>query len=130
MGMIISTVGEVENIRWAQLQKGRVVKCKRVLAFNDSNHAIIELENGQYTVIGGRHGPNGNWAVLSYGLDHFTQKVLYGLVRLGILDKKQVAEHIRTADARDKASTRRSNIRRLLQLCEELGLDPPVVKED
>lgn len=129
MGTIISTIGEIENIRWTQLKKGRVTKAKRILMFNDNNHAIVELETGEYTVVGGRHNVNGHWAVSGYGLDHFTQAVLHGLVRIGILNKKQVAEHIATADERKRKLDRKYSVKRIRELCLEIGVEPPVMEE-
>lgn len=127
MGTIISTIDEIENIYWTQLRKGRVEKATEILVFNDNNHAIVKLANGKFTVVGGRHSPNGNFAVLSYGLDHFTQAVLHGLARLGVLNKAMVKEHIATADERRKASERKYNIKRLNELCNELGIEAPKV---
>lgn len=125
MGTIISKIEDIDGIRWTQLRKGRVTKAKRVLCFNDMNHAIVELENGEFTVIGGRHTPNGNWAVLSYGLDKFTQAVLYGLSTMGILTKSQVKQHIDATKIASESRDRNFQIKRVKELCEELGVEPP-----
>ncbi len=128
MGTIISSVSDVENIRWTKLLKGRVVNAKRVIVLDDRGCAIIELENGSFTVVGQHHGPNNNWAVLGYGLDHFTQAILHGLVRIGILDRQQIKEHIRTAEQRKLAMDRKQNVKWLKELCEKLGVEPPVTE--
>ena len=90
MGNIISPIKDIENIQWTQLRKGQVRTAKRIVVFDDANYAIVELGNGEYTVIGGRHGPNGNWSVLGYGVDRFSQVVLHGLVRIGVLKKNKL----------------------------------------
>lgn len=128
MGTIISSIGAIENVIWSKLRKGHVTKCKSVLLVRDDGVAIVELENGSFTVIGRHHSPNGNWAVLGYGLDDFTQSVLHGLVKLGILNSKQVKDHIATADERKKALERKQSIRRLEEICKELGVDAPKVE--
>lgn len=127
MGTIISSIKDVESIHWTKLKKGQIAKAKSVMFITDTA-AIVQLENGTFTVIGQHHGPNNNWAVLGYGLDHFTQAVLNGLVRLGILDRKQISEHIRTAEQRQKALQRRDHIRWLTEICEKLDIPVPEVK--
>lgn len=126
MGSIISKIEEIDRIRWTQPRKGRVMKASRVL-FTDETTAIIELASGAYTVAGHRHSPNGNWAVMGYGLDRFGGAILDGLVRLGILTKEQVSAHKKaSAEARKKydAAWRKKAIR---EHCAELGI--PVPKE-
>lgn len=127
MGHVISKIEEIDRIHWTQLRKGRVVKGVDILLINDTNHALVKLPNGSYTVVGGRHSPNGNWAVTNYGLDHFTQAVLHGMVRLGVLTKEMVSEHIATAGERKAAQDRKYNIKRLNEICAELGIEAPKV---
>lgn len=125
MGVIISKIENIDRIRWTQPKKGRVLKASRVM-FTDDTTAIIELENGQFTVAGRRHSPNGNWAVLGYGIDKFTGAVLDGLVRLGILSKQEVAAHKRDAKARSDAADRKWREKAIREHCEELGIPVPV----
>lgn len=123
-------IKEIENLVWTQLKKGQVQNAKRVLLYGDQT-AIVELENGRYTVIGRHHSPNGGFAVLNYGLDHFSQAVLHGLARMGVLDKKQVAAHIATTGERSKARERKQDMRRIRELCEANGIPVPEgVKEN
>lgn len=127
MGTIVSRISELDNIRWTQPKKGRVMNAKRIL-FTDETTAIIELENGSYTVAGRRHSANGNWAVIDYGIDNFSQAVLNGLARLGILSREQVKEHIATTKERHAARERKYAIKRLNEICEELGIKAPLVE--
>lgn len=128
MGTIISKIEEVDRIRWTQLRKGRVANAKRVLAV-DETQVIIELANGEYTVAGRRHSPNGNWAVLHYGLDRFTSKVLDGLVKLGVLTKDQAQRHKVGAKESSEAAARRMAMNSLKHSCETLGIPVPEVPE-
>lgn len=128
MGIIISKIEEVDRIRWVQLRKGRVVKAKRVLAVTEQS-AIIELEDGTYTVAGHRHSANGNWAVLGYGLDRFTGGVLDGLVRLGILTKDQVAAHKAHQIERQARQRKKYALDDLEKACATLGIPVPPVPE-
>lgn len=130
MGNIISPIKDIENIQWTQLRKGQVRTAKRILVINDGNHAIVEMSNGEYTFIGGRHSPNGNFAVLNYGVDSFSQVVLHGLTRIGVLDKKQVAEHIATIKERYAARERKHAMKRIRELCEENNIPVPTEAQE
>lgn len=124
MGCIISKIEEIDRIRWTQPRKGRVMKAARVV-FTDETTAIIELADGQFTVAGRRHSPNGNWAVLGYGLDQFTGAVLDGLVRLGILTKEQVSAHKKAASDASKAGDAKWRKKAIREHCEKLGIPVP-----
>lgn len=126
MGTIISKIEEIEHIRWTTPRKGRVVAAKRVL-FVDDGAAIIELATGEFTVAGRHHTPNGNWAVLGYGLDRFTGGVLDGLVKLGILTKEHVKAHKNNQKKRHDESERRWAEKSLAKACETLGIPVPEV---
>lgn len=124
MGIIISNIESIDSIRWEQPKKGRVMKASRVM-FIDETTAIIEMGNGRFTVAGRRHSPNGNWAVLGYGLDKFTGAVLDGLVRIGILSKQDVAAHKKDAKAKYDESDRKWREKSIKEHCKVLGLTVP-----
>lgn len=126
MGCIISKIEDIDRLRWTQLRKGRVVKASRVVMV-DEVQAIIELTNGDYTVVGRRHTPNGKWAMLGYGFDRFEKSVLDGLVRMGIVTRQQVDEHLGSlARSRDR-QRRKDALDDLKQACETLGIEVPDV---
>lgn len=129
MGVIISRIGEIETLRWTELRKGQVTRVKRAIRINETD-VILELENGNLTVVGHRHTPNGNWAVQGYGLTKFNKTVLQGLVRMGILTKDQVHAHLLEVEARDKACERRGALKSLTSACEKLGIPVPEVPND
>jgi len=126
MGVIISSISQIDNLRFDKLRKGHVTKAARVLLLDDGV-AIVELATGAFTVVGRRHSPDGNWAVLGYGLDKFTGSVLDGLVRFGILTKSQVSEHKKHVQARHDANERKYAIERLKSACETLGIEMPAL---
>lgn len=128
MGCIISNIEEIDSIRWTELRKGRVTRASRVLRLDDQA-VLIELENGTFTVAGIRHSPNGNWAVLGYGLDRFTGGVLDGLVRLGILTKAQVQDHKKRQQERKEDRDRKFARKQLATACETLGIEIPEAAE-
>lgn len=126
MGVIISKIEEINHIHWAELRKGRVTKATRVLAVDDTT-VLIELANGEYTVAGRRHAPNGKWAVLEYGLCRFTGGVLDGLVRLGILTTEQVSDHKKSVKTSAEERERKYVARNLEEACKALGIPTPQV---
>jgi len=128
MGTILSEVAEIENIRWKLPKKGAVLDAKRILFISETS-AIIELSDGSFTVAGQRHSVNGKWAVMNYGLDDFTQAVLYGMVRIGVLKKEGVKAHIASATTRHEARERKYNINSLRRICEELKIPMPEITE-
>lgn len=125
MGTIISKIEDIDNIRWTQLKKGKVVTATRVIAVTDTS-VLIELADGRFTVAGQRHSVNGNWAVLGYGIDKFSSAVLDGLVRIGILSKAQVSEHKAHVKARDEEQKRKYAAKYLAEACETLGIPNPL----
>lgn len=125
MGSIISSIEQIDRIHWKQLRKGRPVKAIRVMAI-DETQVIIELEGGSYTIAGRRHTPNGNWAVMGYGLDRFGAAVLDGLVRMGILSKEQVSAHKKREAEKRSAQDKKYAVRRLEDACATLGIPVPV----
>lgn len=124
MGIIISKIEEIDQIRWTQPRNGRVMKATRVL-FTDETTAIIELATGEFTIAGRRHSPNGKWAVVGYGLDKFGGAVLDGLVRLGILTKEQVSAHKKVASEAKKARDAKWRKEAIREHCAELGIPVP-----
>lgn len=129
MGVILSNIEEIENIRWETLKKGRVQKAVKILSIEDGV-AIVELANGSFTVIGRRHSPNGNWAVMGYGLDMFTGSVLDGLVKIGILTKENVSDHKKRQKEREYERSKNRAKKDLINACNELGIKIPNEVED
>lgn len=127
MGSIISCVEDLDHLHWTQLKKGIPAKAKRVLAVDDTQ-VLIELENGSYTVAGRRHTPNGNWAVLQYGLDKFQSSVLEGLVKFGVITKDQLAEHRKSTAERRARDEQRYAKDMLKKACGTLGIPVPATE--
>lgn len=130
MGMIMSFSEALERVRFTKLRKGRVHKADLVVLLDRPHDtgpdwALVKLANGEWTVLGARHTPNGNWACMDYGLDHLDKSVLDALVKAGALDPETRAEHERrvlaSKDCRDKKYARES----LKRACATLGIPIP-----
>lgn len=126
MGCIISPSEAIERTRFSELRKGRVVKASRVLRLDDRAF-LIELGNGEITVVGRRHGPNGNCALLGYGRDDFSGAVLDGLVSFGIITRDEVREHKAAITRADRKRLIHDAKKRLQRACEDLGIPTPEV---
>lgn len=124
MGNIGSHVEAIDRVTFTQLRKGRVTSAKRVMTL-DGGGAIVELENGMFTVIGRHFSANGNACVIHFGLDGHSSDVLDGLVKLGLCKKSDVREHKKRQKAASEKMQRRSDLRYLRELCERLEIPMP-----
>lgn len=129
MGSIISSIQEIDGIRWTKLRKGRPQKVKRALQITDAA-VLLEFDNGKFTIVGRHHDPDGNWAVLGYGLDKFEKTVLDGLVRMSMLTKEQVENHIASVSAGREKRERAKAKEFLVAVCAKLGIPVPEVPDD
>ncbi len=128
MGRIISKEGKIERLSFKNIRKGRVAKATRVLRTGDSS-AIIELEDGTYTLIGPNSFLNGNCAHLNFGSIPPSDAVLHGMVRMGVLTKAQVTRHIKRVKTLDADQSKSGKAYRMIQTAQELGMDVAAVEK-
>ena len=134
MGCIIGDQDTIEAARFTALPRGKVVKAQSVVLLDryEGNKAglqvvLIKLADGEFTVAGRRHAPNGNWAVLDYGTDQLEKNVLTGLVKMGFVTQRDVDDHINRAQARKEARSRKWAIESLERACADLGIAVPEI---
>lgn len=131
MGGIISVSEMIERARFTSLKRGRVYKGAELIVMERRDGgtgpdvALVKLADGSFSVLGSRHTPNGNWAVLSYGVSHFDQCVLQALVTLGAVSQADMDAHVAAAKKAAERRDRDATVRRLLECCDELGVIPP-----
>jgi hypothetical protein len=134
MGCIIGNQDTIERARFTALPFGRVVKAQSVILLEhrdggrDGNQVVlIKLENGEFTVAGRYHGPNGNWAVLDYGSSEQDKRVLSGLVKMEFVTQADVDAHIANVAAQTAKRERKYAIESLQRACADLGIPVPDV---
>lgn len=127
MGIIGSKDRDIDDKCFTQLATGRAYKAVKVVRIKDET-AIVELANGQFSVIG-RTGMqvNTNGCFVGFGIHTFTKTVLDGLVKLGCLTRKQVDDHFTTIEAVLAKRKRERAIRDLETACADLGISMPKV---
>lgn len=136
MGCIISAQDALERLRFVNLTKGRVHKAESIVVLQRTDGgtgpdvALVKMANGDWTVLGSRHSPNGNWAVMGYGLTKFDKGVLDALVKVGAITREDMDRHIANAEGYRAARERRHAIESLTRACAELGIEVPAIPED
>lgn len=127
MGSIMSVVEALDRLRFRPIKKGAVVRGVDVLQGEDGV-ALVRHPDDSITALGS-HGAsmvNGNLAILGYGGTHgysTSRAVLDGLVRLGVLTREQVQEHVARVDARRQERVEKDAARSLGSVVENLGVD-------
>lgn len=130
MGMIMSFSEAIERLRFTSLQKGRVHKAECVVILDrpsptGPDMALVKLANGEWTVLGSRHTPNGNWAVMDQGLTRFDKNVLDALVKAGAITPEDRQEHERRVVAAKEERDRKYARESLERACATLGIPVP-----
>jgi hypothetical protein len=134
MGCIISLNGALERLQFASPKKGVVHKAE-CLVMLDKRYdtgpdvALIKLASGEWTVLGSRHTPNGNWAVMGYGLEGFDKCVLSALVKSGAISATDMREHMDAVARADEKRGRDQAVKDLQSACQRLGISVPEVPE-
>lgn len=123
MGTIMSVEKALENVSWTRLPKGRRVDVEAALSLDDGS-VLLRLKNDRFTLVGRYHVPNGSFTVLHYD----NRTVLNGLVRMGVLTKEQVANHLARVKEGKAETDRKFAIRSLKKACEALGVPVPEIK--
>lgn len=131
MGMIMSFSDAIERIRFTSPKKGVVHKAELLVMLQKREGgtgpdvALVKLASGEWTVLGSRHTPNGNWGVMGYGLSKFNKSVLDALVKAGAISAETRDEHERRVVASREAQNRKWAIRQLDEACKTLGIPVP-----
>lgn len=128
MGHIISRLEDIASVSFTNIPKGRVVKASRVVKLTDAGY-LIELANGKHIAVGQYHVANGKWAVANYGLDHFSRTVLNALVKMDVIKKEHVTEHLKNVEKKQDERNRKHAIKQLKDVCETLNIPMPEIKE-
>lgn len=132
MGMISGHDDTIGALRFTGLRKGTVYKNCEVVILQKSGTgtgpdiALIKTKNGKYTIAGARHTPNGNWAVIGYGLSKLDKSVLGALVKMGAITEQDVADHVAKEKARKAKSEKHYAKQSLARACETLGIPNPL----
>lgn len=135
MGMICSAIQGIDAARFTALTRGKVHKAESIMLLDRGGDAtkkttaLVKLDDGQFSVIGAHHTPNGKWAVSGYGSDLQDQAVLRAMVRMGAISEADMAAHVASEMARRARQERKFNIQHLERLCADLGIPVPAVPE-
>lgn len=124
MGHIRSDENEIDKLVWATIKVGVVQNARRVMFITEMD-AIIELEEGKFVVAGLQHLPNKGFVVSNYGHNASHQKVLRGLVRMGVITAPAAERHISAARERERKADRRFRIKQIRDHCNALGIPVP-----
>lgn len=133
MGIIISGQESLDSTRFTALKRGQIHKAESVLLLERAGGgtgptaAIVKLASGQFTVIGMRHTPNGNWAMLGYGAEHGHKSVLSALVKMGAITQAEMAAHCAAVAEREERESLESARLSLARACLRLGIPVPSV---
>jgi hypothetical protein len=134
MGGLISASEALERLRFSSPKKGVVHRAELVVMLDKQRDTgpdvgLVKLADGSWTVLGSHHTPNGNWAVLGYGLDAFDKGVLKALVKAGAITAEDVQRHIEAAERGRAFRARKEAIKSLERACEDLGIPVPEVPQ-
>lgn len=129
MGMIVSRVAEVEKSHFTIPPKNRVMKCDSVVRIDEADY-MVKLANGQLIHVHGRNAtPNGNVAIMGYGLDRASERTLRAMVAIGAITQQQMDEHVNQLAASRDARERARAKEQLTLACTTLGIPTPFVED-
>lgn len=135
MGMIVSIREAIEKLRFTSPNRGKVYKAELLVMLDRRDGgtgpdvALVKLANGEWTVLGSRHAPNGGWAVMDYGVDRLGKNVLSALVKAGAISSEDMAAHLEDEKNMAKRRERARAVESLNRACNDLGIPVPDIPE-
>jgi hypothetical protein len=127
MGRISSKVEPIASLTFEKTRKGRVLKNVDIMQIDEST-AIVRKKNGPLSIIGRlAHLNESRYLIINFGIQEHSRVVLDGLVKMGVLTKDQVSEHVENEKKVSEEKDRKNLLKRLSDICNDLGIPVPEV---